>query len=739
MNLNQSLPEKQQQLWNALGYGCTVYCVPVDIDVSGSLCQNTFLAVSEKGLAVINDAAVRVAYALCDLEKVSCQSLVGGGMVIVQTAKGQIILCRFTAKHLSRFSYVVKGIQRLQQGDSRPVSSSEQDRICGTCGRILHGDGVCPRCEGKKQSLKRLFRICRPFLGWFVIIWILMLSVSGISLYMQEWQQQFIDGHLTTGQGSAKDIYIFIGVMLGFAVLGLVLNLVKRYLGVVLGSKMSASLRSAMFLKIQTLSLAYHDSRKPGDLMNRIVGDTNQVRHFMENVFTNMFTYLVTFVGALTIMLVMDWRLALLSMIFVPAVWALFRLFRRRLHRLFVLSRRRDDTLNSQLQDVLQGIKVVKTFGKEAVEADRFSHKAKQVAQIQEKVELFWAVFNPFIWYLLSVGSTLVLLAGGYRVLQGTGFTVGEMAQYIGYTNMLFGPLGWFTNLPRMLLNFSVSLVRIDDVLGQTKQLPVADRPVSPPLQGAVSFQDVTFGYRTYEPVLEQINFSVQPGESIGLVGRSGSGKSTLINLVMRLYDADEGSIQVDGMDIRSFDPAYYHSQIGVVLQENYLFSGSILDNIRFAKPQATLQEVIAAAKTAGAHDFICKFPDGYDTLVGEKGQRLSGGERQRVAIARAVLTDPKLLILDEATSSLDTESEFIIQKALERLKKGRTSFSIAHRLSTLKDCDRIFVIDGHTIAEMGSHQQLMAHNGIYKRLVDAQLEMHAVRSTDRSKTEERA
>lgn len=729
MKLNFTLPAKTQAVWDGFCNQPIQYCIPFDIDPAGNFCREGYVAVSRSALAVMLGDKLLFEAPLSRLEKVDCEGLIGGGILTADYEGEKRILCRFSTKQLVRFSYVARGIRLLAEGEEQPVISREAEIFCPKCGRDMHGTAVCPHCEGKKESFKRLMSICRPYLARFAVIWLLMLAASGISLYMQEWQQRFIDAHLTPGVGTTADILLFIGVMAGFTLLALVINIGKRYLGVLLGSKMSASLRSALFHKVQALSLSYHDSRKPGDLMNRILGDTAQIRSFMENVFTNMFTYVVTFVGALVIMLVMSWKLTLISMVFVPVIWVVFRLYRRRMHRLFRLSRRREDKLNSSLQDVLQGIKVVKTFGKEAHEADRFTEKAADLADIQEQAEVFWSVFNPMIGFLMNMGTVCILLAGGAHTLSGTGFTVGEMAQFIGYANMLFGPLGWFTNLPRMIMNLRISLSRIDDVMGQSAELPRAEQPVRDTVQGEIVFDRVTFGYRSYEPVLENVSFRVKQGESIGLVGKSGAGKSTMINLIMRLYDADEGTITVDGKDIRSFDPAAFHAQIGVVLQESYLFSGTILENIRFSKPDATVEEVIAAAKMAGAHDFICKFPDGYNTLVGERGQRLSGGERQRVAIARAVLGDPKLLILDEATSSLDTESEFMIQKALERLKKGRTSFAIAHRLSTLKDCDRIFVLNDRTIAEMGSHEELMAKGGIYKELVDAQLEMHAIRS----------
>jgi ATP-binding cassette subfamily B protein len=297
----------------------------------------------------------------------------------------------------------------------------------------------------------------------------------------------------------------------------------------------------------------------------------------------------------------------------------------------------------------------------------------------------------------------------------------GELYQFITYTSLLFQYISWMNRLPLQLAQLSACLDRVNDILDQDVQEQDENAVEDMRIKGEITFEHATFGYKSYQPILEDINVTVKPGEMIGIVGASGAGKSTLINLLMGLYEVDDGRLLVDGRDAKTIGKNCYHSQIGVVLQETFLFSGTILENIRFSKPDATYEEVIRAAKMANAHDFISETPNGYNTYVGEKGYSLSGGERQRIAIARAILTDPRLLILDEATASLDTESEYMIQKALARLTDGKTTFAIAHRLSTLKNADRIMVIDRHHIAEIGSHEELLAKKGIYYRLQMAQ------------------
>ena len=729
MNLLFELPQRERTLLGE-AKDSIQYCAPYDIDSDGNLCRDGWFVVTKSELIVFLKGAILHRFALQSCGEIKCEGMIDSGLFVITPGGEQTVLARFSMKHLSRFSYIARGARLLKEGNAHKVESLEAEKTCEKCGAAMPGTHVCPRCGGRRQSFKRFIQLSKPYALKLSLVSLLMLATSGLTLYQQHVQRLFIDDVLVPRSGTAAQVWQF-GVTL-FVIIALIIvfTILKQYLSVLLGSRISMDLRNQLFQKIQSLSLSYLNTRKPGDLMNRIVGDTAEVRQFMQDAFANMFSYLLTMVGCLTMMFVMNWKLTLLSIVFVPFVMVTSRLFHKKVHRMFRNQRRKSDKLNSQLQDVIQGIRVVKSFGKEKYEAEQFDRSATQYRDVELHNERFWAIFQPLLGLLMHMGLYCVIYFGGLDVLGGD-MSIGQFTQFLNYAGFLYGPLGWITHLPRMLVRMQTGLSRIYDVLDETPDIADTGDAVDHAIQGDIVFDKVTFGYKNYEPVVDGISFHVKQGEMIGLVGESGAGKSTLINLIMRLYDVDEGRILVDGQDIRSIRVQSLHNQIGVVLQETFLFSGTILENIRFSKPDATYEEVIRAAKMANAHEFICKFPDGYDTYVGESGHNLSGGERQRIAIARAILNDPRILILDEATSSLDTESEFQIQKALERLTKGRTTFAIAHRLSTLRGADRLFVIDKHKIAECGTHEELMESSTIYKGLVQAQLEMHAVRAID--------
>ena len=724
----------------ALGEGETLwYCVPADLqfDSGAKLAREEYaagvwLAVTEERFAVLEGTRLSASFRLDECAKIKCDHQVNSGIVTVTKKDGkEICAARFSMRHIIRVSYAVRGAQAIidaleqgqEPGSAERVKSLEYEKYCEKCGRALPGTSKCPYCEGKADLFRKFFLLCGEYVGKLLLISFLMGLVAVVNMVNPMVQQRFIDNALATGTGTWRDLCLFVGISF-FLLVGRILLEVYRYWNCVkLGASLSMTLRKKLYYKIQSLSLSFINNRKPGELMNRVSRDTREIRSFMEEVFGDMFSTLITMIVSLVMMFMISWQMTLFSLVFVVIVFAVTRAFWHHIHAIFHRQWLKSDDLHSSLQDIISGMRVVKSFGKEEREAQRFQKKTKEFAALSRKNETFWAIFFPILTFLMGAGTYIAVYFGGIDVLNGR-MTLGQLVQYITYCGYLFGPLGWMTHLPRAVMQLITSLNRIYDVLDETPQ--IADREDSRafPIRGAFDFQNVSFGYHTYEPVLENISFQVKPGEMIGLVGASGTGKSTLINLIMRLYDVDQGRITVDGVDIRDIKMESLHSQIGVVLQETFLFSGSILDNIRFARQDASMAEVIQAAKAANAHDFICKTPDGYNTYVGEHGYSLSGGERQRVAIARAILNDPRLLILDEATSALDTESEFLIQQAMDRLVKGRTTFAIAHRLSTLRNADRLVVIDRHRIAEIGTHNELLEKKGIYYGLVTAQLKM---------------
>ena len=709
-----------------------MFCVPYDLGLDRKMHKGFVLATEEVLLCVEDGTVIRqLDMAEVELPHINVQV---GNIALEADIHGQTyVVARATMRHAIRISYAAQIMESKKEGRQPPDTGLDEENICPKCGgALMEGSKVCPRCVNTGQTLKRLMSYAMRYKKEFILASLSMIVAISISLFTPFINRWFIDQVLVPKTGGIREILIFVSALaacqLGRGIMtGVRIRLMTRG-----GADVSATLRKDVFEKIQALSLGYVSARKAGELMNRVTEDTNAIREFIQDWLSWGLTQILMLLGLIAVIVAINWQLALFVFIPVPLVLYVVMRFRHWMRHAYHTQWSLSDRANTVLQDILSGIRVVKAFGQEKREVGRFSAASRRLSDRIRYNEKTWSTLNPSVNFGLSVGQFFVLLYGGAMVLRGE-MELGGLVQFEQYVAMVYGPLQWVGMLPRWFTQAMTSAERVFEVIDETNRMLDHDHSQAIDIQGHIRFDGVTFGYRAYEPVLKNITLDVKPGEMIGLVGHSGAGKSSLINLVLRFYDVQQGALTIDGVDIRDIQKEDLRSQIGVVLQENFLFEGSILENIRFAKPTATMEEIIVASKIANAHDFIVKFADGYHTYVGENGQTLSGGERQRIAIARAILHNPKILILDEATSSLDTESEKLIQDAMEKLMKNRTTFAIAHRLPTLRNADRLVVLEKGKIAEMGTHDELIRQRGIYYDLVLAQRQMTRQQKDDKA------
>lgn len=593
------------------------------------------------------------------------------------------------------------------------------------------------------MSWGRLLSYVRPYRWWMLAALLAMLVATSVGLLLPLAFGQLVNSF--AGQAADFRLDQAALALVGVIAIQAIFNLIQTYSMAFVGERVVSDLRTQAYTHLQRLSLGFFASRRTGEITSRITNDVTLIQTTVTTNVSQLLQAVVQFVGALALMLAVSWRLSMVALLLVPAVTLLAMIFGRWQRRISVEVQDRLADASAVLEETVSGVRVVQSFAREPYEVGRFSRAVEATFGTAMRRARLRAIFQPLVG-LLALGAAVgVLWLGGRMVLAGE-MRPGDLLAFLLYAGNISGTLATFSSLFGQLQEALGAVTRVFELLDTRPE--IVDRPGAielPPLQGRVTFENVDFAYE--EPleqedreveevpdelipvsgetiplssppaVLRGLSLDIAPGELLALVGPSGAGKSTIVNLIPRFYDVRAGRVLVDGHDVRDVELRSLRQQIGIVPQETLLFSSSVGENIRYGRLEASDEEVVAAARAANAHEFIMALPQGYDTPVGERGVKLSGGQRQRVAIARAILKDPRILILDEATSALDSESEELVQEALDRLMRGRTSIVIAHRLSTIKRADRIAVIVAGELAELGSHAELIARGGLYARL----------------------
>jgi len=657
-----------------------------------------------------------------DIKEMAVLAGVGCGLLYAkyETAADKV-LCRFSMSGLKEAGEFCKIVNFYNLTGKADIPEQKEKHHCEKCGRQMVAElSVCVFCYSKLTVVKRALSFFKPHAKPITISQLVAIISHILFLAAPVFQRILIDNHLEPRIGTWGQIGLIAGAMFITRVIGEGIFIMTSRAFNRATLQVGNDIRSSAYAKVQSHSMTLFAKRTPGDLIRRVMDDTAVVGEFITDLGRWVVEMMLMFIIALVILFAINWQLALFVLMPIPISIVLLLLYSNFIRARFERQWRKSSKVSSILHDIIKGIRTVKSFGNEKREIEKFRQANHELAHISSQNEALWGIMFHPLTFIVGAGEFLILFIGGSMVLQGT-LSVGEFVQFTMYLWAIYTPLRWFVNVPRWFANATTSMVKVFELLDDESEITSKKNANNSEIAGKVEFDNVYFGYKSYEPVLKGVSLEINPGEMIGLVGKSGVGKSTLINLAMRLYDPNNGKITINETDLRDMETTHLHENMGVVFQDSFLFAGTFIENIAYGKPGATLEEVIAAAKAAEAHDFIVKSPDGYNTQVGEGGQTLSGGERQRLSIARAIIKNPELLILDEATSSLDVETESLIQESLNRITKGRTTIAIAHRLSTLRNADRLVVLAEGGVAEVGTHAELLKKKGIYFDLVMAQ------------------
>ncbi|MCY3762903.1 MAG: ABC transporter ATP-binding protein [Gemmatimonadetes bacterium] len=692
---------------------------------------DTWVAVTGNRAVVLTANGSAVDVPVERMRSVRTEPLVGGGRLEIERFGEPTVAVPYSGTEAAKFSEVARGLEQLRKGEQFLINPELERTRCSRCGLLLpEKNGLCPACVRKWSTIKRIAAYMAPYKGRAAALALASVVTTGAELAPPLITKRLVDEVLVpVGENPAPVderlalLGILVLALVGIRIGSWAAEWVHGWIVAWLGAQATADIRSQLYRRLEMLSLQFYDKRRVGALMARVTRDSGRLQEFLVDGLPYLIINAMMMLGILGFLLWMSWELTLYTLLPVPLLMIWGAVFWQRMRRLFTQYSMVWSSLTDRTAETLNGIRVVKAFAQEERERRTFHKVNRRATEIGIRTSVNRTVFHATITFLTGFGVLIVWLFGGKQVLSDE-MTLGTLLAFYSFMWMVYGPLEWFGQVNSWMTSAFAGAERVFEVIDtepESYQDPKAKRMRN--IEGRVTFRDVTFGYDKSKPVLHGINADVAPGEMIGLVGKSGVGKTTTINLIARFYDVDHGAIEIDGVDIRDINLRDLRRQIGIVLQEPVLFSGTIGENIGYGNPDANFEEIMRAARLANAHNFIMAKADGYETQVGEQGNNLSGGEKQRVAIARAMLHNPRILILDEATSSVDVDTEKQIQDALGRMVEGRTTFAIAHRLSTLRNADRLIVLDDGRIVQIGSHGELMSEKGAFRDLVELQKE----------------